>query len=185
MLCTGLCQRRRAVYKDANAQHPSPSADPLTRPLADLIGKAIDPVLARQGFGQSDIILFWDEIVGERLAAMSEPLCLRWPQRGRGGSERRFEPATLVVRVESGFALELQHLTALVIERINAHLGFACVGRISLKQGPLTRRRAVRPAHRPPSEAAVAAAAAYVNDIGEEPLRQALIRLGARIVKEV
>ncbi|MGB8276815.1 MAG: DciA family protein [Methylovirgula sp.] len=155
-----------------------------SRPLADLIGAAIDPVLARQGFGQSDMILFWDEIVGERLAAMSEPLCLRWPPRGRSGAERRFEPATLVVRVESGFALELQHLAALVIERINTHLGFACVGRISLKQGPLTRRRAARPPRRPPSAAAFAAAAACVGDIGEEPLRQALMRLGARVLKQ-
>ncbi len=155
-----------------------------SRPLADLVGTAIDPVLARQGFGQSDIILFWDEIVGERLAAMSEPLCLRWPPRGRSGAEHRFEPATLIVRVESGFALELQHLAALVIERINTHLGFACVGRISLKQGPLTRRRAARPPRQPPSAAAFAAAAACVGDIGEEPLRQALMRLGARVLKQ-
>src|ERR1700734_2484645 len=118
-------------------QNRRSSGAPWTRPLADLVGKAIDPVLAKQGFGQSDILLYWDEIVGERLASMSEPLSLRWPQRGHSGKDRGFEPATLVVRVESGFALELQHLSALVIERINAHLGFACVGRLSLKQGPV------------------------------------------------
>jgi hypothetical protein len=162
---------------------PRPNRLSWSRPLADLVGAAIDPVLARQGFGQSDIILFWDEIVGERLAAMSEPLCLRWPPRGHSHSERRFEPATLIVRVESGFALELQHSAALVIERINTHLGFACVGRISLKQGPLARRRTQRPPHHPPTEAAFAAAAACVGDIGEEPLRQALLRLGARILR--
>ncbi|MGO9132563.1 MAG: DUF721 domain-containing protein [Methylovirgula sp.] len=153
-----------------------------SRPLADLIGQAIDPVLARQGFSQSDIILFWDEIVGPRLAGVTEPLCLRWAHQGRGGTDRRFAPATLVVRVEGGFALELQHLAALVIERINAHLGFACVGRISLKQGPITRRPAPSPRRRPASEAALAAAAAEVGDIAEEPLRAALIRLGARVL---
>jgi hypothetical protein len=157
---------------------------PASRPLADLIGAAIDPVLARQGFGQSDIILYWDEIVGARLAAMSEPLCLRWPPRGRSGMERNFAPATLVVRVESGFALELQHLTPLVIERINAHLGFACVNRIVLKQGPLTRKAPAPPRRRPPSPAALAAAAERVGNIGDEPLRQALTRLGARILTE-
>ncbi|QXX73388.1 DUF721 domain-containing protein [Methylovirgula sp. HY1] len=156
---------------------------PFSRPLADLIGAAIDPVLARQGFGQSDIILYWDEIVGQRLAAMSEPLCLRWPPRGRGGTERGFAPATLVVRVETGFALELQHCTALVIERINTHLGFACVERIALKQGPLARRRVVRPAHAPPSEAALAAAAASLDGIEDDLLRQALTRLGARVLE--
>ena len=154
---------------------------PWSRPLADLVGQAIDPVLARQGFSQSDILLFWDEIVGERLASMSEPISLRWPPRGAGGKDRRFEPATLVVRVESGFALELQHLAPLVIERINAHLGFACVARLSLKQGPLARQRVARAPAPPPSAAALAAAADSVGDIGDESLRHALIRLGARI----
>lgn len=162
-------------------QNSRPHGHPWSRPLADLVGKAIDPVLARQGFSQSDILLFWDEIVGERLASMSEPISLRWPPRGPGGKDRRFEPATLVVRVESGFALELQHLAPLVIERINAHLGFACIGRLSLKQGPLTRRRVARPPAPSPSAAALAAAADCVGEVSEEPLRQALIRLGARI----
>lgn len=154
---------------------------PWSRPLADLVGKAIDPVLARQGFSQSDILLFWDEIVGERLASMSEPICLRWPQRASGSRDRRFEPATLVVRVESGFALELQHLAPLVIERINAHLGFACVARLSLKQGPLTRQRAARMPAPPPSAAALAAATDCVGGVSDDTLRQALIRLGARV----
>ncbi len=154
-----------------------------SRPLADLVGAAIDPVLARQGFAQSDIILFWDEIVGERLAAMSDPICLRWPPRGRNVTERGFTPATLIVRVETGFALELQHCTELVIERVNTHLGFACVGRIALKQGPLARRRVGRPVRKPPSETALAAAAAGLGGIKDDVLRQALTRLGARILE--
>lgn len=151
-----------------------------SRPLAELIGQAIDPVLARQGFSQSDILLYWDEIVGPRLAAVSEPLCLRWPPQGR--QRRDFAPATLVIRVEGGFALEMQHVAALLIERINGHLGFACVERLALKQGPLHR---APPAHRrrsPPDETALTAAAACVADIGEDALRAALIRLGARVL---
>jgi hypothetical protein len=162
-------------------QNSRPQGHPWSRPLADLVGKAIDPVLARQGFSQSDILLFWDEIVGERLASMSEPISLKWAPRGPGGKDRRFEPATLVVRVESGFALELQHLAPLVIERVNAHLGFACVARLSLKQGPLARRHAARWSMPPPSEAALAAAADCVGNVGDDTLRQALIRLGARV----
>jgi hypothetical protein len=153
-----------------------------SRPLADLIGTAIDPVLARQGFSQSDILLYWDEIVGPRLAAASEPLSLRWPPRGRGGQDRGFAPATLTIRVESGFALELQHSVALVIERINTHLGFACVGKIALKQGPVGRRTKALPRRQPPSAAALRAAESYVGDISEEPLRTALVRLGARVM---
>jgi len=50
-----------------------PDKIPWSRPLADLVQTAIDPVLRRQGFGQSGLVLFWDDIVGERLAA-------RWGQ---------------------------------------------------------------------------------------------------------
>jgi hypothetical protein len=154
-----------------------------SRPIAELVGAAIDPVLARQGFSQSDIILLWDEIVGPRLAAMSEPLCLRWPPRGRAATGRSFAPATLVVRVESGFALEMQHLSGLVMERINAHLGFACVGRVSLKQGPLARLRSDRPQRKQPAEAAFKKAAASLPPIENEALREALTRLGAYVLE--
>ncbi|MGP8233745.1 MAG: DUF721 domain-containing protein [Methylovirgula sp.] len=162
------------------ARAPSSRA-PWSRPLADLVHAAIDPVLARQGFGESQIVLYWEDIVGERLAAMSEPLALKWPPRGK--TPREHAPATLVVRVESGFALELQHLAGIVIERVNAHLGFACVDRIALRQGPLLRKNARKARPAPPSEAQIAAAAAIVGDIAETPLRQALTRLGARIIE--
>jgi hypothetical protein len=164
------------------SKSPSRKTASWSRPLADLVGAAIDPVLARQGFGESHIVLFWEEIVGERLAAMSEPLCLRWPPRGRAEYEHH-APATLVVRVEGAYALELQHMSGLVIERVNAHLGFACVGRISIKQGPLERRSDAKAARHPPAPEAVAAAEASVVDIEDEGLREALSRLGARVLQ--
>jgi len=159
-----------------------PRRRPWSRPLADLVGAAIDPVLARQGFGESDLILFWEDIVGGRLAAMSEPIKLRWPPRGASRSAAP-EPATLVVRVESGFALELQHSSGVVIERVNAHLGWNCVGRIVLKQGPLARRESPKTRRPEPSAATRAAAEAHVGDIGDSALRQALARLGAHVLE--
>ena len=152
-----------------------------SRPLADLVGAAIDPVLARQGFGESQIVLYWEDIVGERLAAMSEPLALKWPPRGAARMDHA--PATLVIRVESGFALELQHLTAIVIERVNGYLGFACIDRVALRQGPVTRQTAGKQRSRPPSPEAIAAAASMVCGIDETTLREALARLGAHIIE--
>ncbi len=161
---------------------PSKKATPWSRPLADLVGVAINPILARQGFGESDIILYWEEIVGEKLAALSEPLSLRWPPRGK--TQHEYAPATLVIRVEGAFALELQHLAGLVIERVNAHLGFGCVGRIAIKQGPLARRASGKAPRQPPAAEAVAAAQAAVTGVQEEPLRHALARLGARVLEQ-
>ena len=157
------------------------SHSPWSRPLADLVDAVIDPVLARQGFGESQIVLYWEDIVGERLAAMSEPLALKWPPRGPARTEHA--PATLVVRVETGFALELQHLAAIVIERVNSYLGFACIDRLALRQGPVTRRAQAARKRLPPSAQAVATAEAMVQDVSEGPLREALARLGAQVIE--
>ena len=39
------------------------------QPLASLVGAVVDPTLAKQGFGQSSLILHWADIVGARVAA--------------------------------------------------------------------------------------------------------------------
>jgi hypothetical protein len=105
---------------------------------------------------------------------------LEWPRRGRGDFHSRPEPATLIVRVESAFALELQHMAPLLIERINAHYGWRCVGRLVLKQGPVPRAKAKAA---PPPELTAderTALAAKTAAVSEAPLRDALERLGGR-----
>ncbi len=154
---------------------------PWSRPLAELVGAAIDPVLAKQGFGESAIILNWEEIVGPRIARACEPVKLQWPPRGpKSAPGVPLQPATLMVRVEGAFAVELQHQAPLVVERINAHLGWRCVGRLALRQGPLERRLKLVRRPQPVDPAALAAAEAAAAGIGEERLREALTRLGAR-----
>ncbi len=154
-----------------------------SRPLADLVAGAMDPVLARQGFGQSNIILYWDDIVGERIASASQPLKLQWPPRGKNPNPgRAIEPASLVIRVESGFALELQHLAPVIIDRVNAHLGWKCVGRLVLKQGPIVHRETIKRHNLPIRPADLAEAEKTVTNIGDSRLRAALTRLGARVL---
>jgi hypothetical protein len=162
-----------------------PYTGPKTFALADLIGKAMDPVLARQGFGASDIVLHWEEIVGERLARVCEPIKLQWPARpAQSPPDRRPEPASLLVRVESGFAIELQHLSALVIERVNMHLGWRCVGRILLRQGPVGTKPPRVPRRSPEDPLARAEAARQTAGVEDEALRAALTRLGTRVMSE-
>jgi hypothetical protein len=162
---------------------PRPTYRRNSMPLADLVSRALGPALARQGFGEADLILHWEDIVGARLAQWSEPITLQWPPRGpRRVPDAAAEPATLVVRVEGAFALELQHLAPIVVERINAHLGWRCVGRLALRQGPIERSR--RPSAKPaaPGPAARAAAARVVEGIADPDLRDALARLGAGVL---
>jgi len=154
-----------------------------SRPLADLVQTAIDPVLARHGFGQTRLVLFWDEIVGERLASVSRPVKVRWPARRHDcAAEDDCAPATLIVRVDSGFALEMQHLASIVIERVNAYFGWRCVSRLVLLQGPVPARPFVRHVVRQTDKAAEMAAETIVGPGVDEPLRQALTRLGACVL---
>ncbi len=155
-----------------------------SRPLADLVDGCIGPALARQGFARADLVTLWPDIVGERIAAYAEPIKLQWPRgTAREDAAGGRVPATLVLRVEGGGALELQHMTATVIERINAHLGWRCVGKLAMRQGPLVGRPARASKPKPPSAEALAAARAATQGIADEALRGALMRLGARLVK--
>jgi len=159
---------------------------PWSRPLGDLLQPAMGPVLAKRGFGQGALILYWDSIAGERLAAASRPVKIQWPPCPRGSKEGSARNgAVLVIRVETGFALEMQHLAPIIIERANAHFGWQCISRLVLMQGPVdvppaACARTVLPLR----EDEMAAAAKSAGSGLKEPLRQVLIRLGARILAQ-
>lgn len=153
------------------------------RPLADFVNQAMSPALAKNGFGEADILLHWDEIAGERLVAVCEPIKIQWPARGaKTPPDAPSEPAVLVLRVEGAFALEVQHVAPLLVERINRHLGWRCIGRVALRQGPLERAAVPKKAPPPRDPSAEAAAAALLGEIGDEALQNALIRLGGRVL---
>jgi len=146
------------------------------RPLSELLGATLGEVFRAQGFASTEIISRWPDIVGAEIAAHSEPLKINWP---RTSGEQLVEPATLVLRVEGPAALEIQHLTAVILERVNRFFGWHAIGRVALRQAPL-RRREPPPIPRPDTAAAERIAGA-LPDIKDENLRQALGQLGAAI----
>ncbi|HEY8564151.1 MAG TPA: DciA family protein [Beijerinckiaceae bacterium] len=155
------------------------------RPLADLLDHCLKPALRAQGFAAADVLVAWPDIVGERLAAYTQPIKLEWRHRARDADpDARPEPASLVVRVEGAFAIELQHLAPIVIERVNAHYGWRCVGRLVLKQGPV--RRPVKPSRALPSLAPEeqAKVEAAVSGVAETGLKAALDRLGRAVLAD-
>ena len=144
------------------------------RPLREIAGKIVGDTFTRQGFASAELVTRWPEIVGVEIAAHSEPIKIQWP-RPAAGEER--EPGTLVLRVEGPAAIEIQHLAAVVCERVNRFLGWRAVGRLALRQAPL--RRAERKGARVP--AAAACTPENLADVADEELRAALARLGAAI----
>lgn len=151
------------------------------KPLADYVEPCIGRAIAAQGFTGADIVVSWPDVVGERLGAVSQPIKVEWPRRARGERDAPPQPATLVVRVEGAFALELQHLAPLLMERVNAVYGWRCIGRIVLKQGPL-RRPSPKPPERRIGEAESRRVADATAPVADESLRSALQRLGTAVL---
>jgi hypothetical protein len=145
--------------------------------LSQLAGKTIADALAKQGFAQTGLVTHWAEIVGADIADHAEPLRMIWPRRVH---EDDPDPATLVLRVEGPVALEIQHMSAVIIDKVNRFFGWRAVGRIQIRQAPLMRRN-VKKKPRGPDPAAVARLAAGLTDVADEGLRDALARLGASV----
>jgi hypothetical protein len=160
---------------------------PFAKPLRDLLGKVVGDTFTRQGFASAELVTRWTEIAGAEIAAHSEPIKIQWPRAtpslpspGSGGGNRSERPpGTLVLRVEGPAAIEIQHLTHLICERVNRFLGWRAVERITLRQAPLRRSR--RPSAPAADAAAEARLAATMPEIADEDLRAALARLGAAV----
>jgi hypothetical protein len=146
------------------------------RPLADLLHKALSDAFAKQGFASTELVTRWSDIVGAEIAACSEPDKIQWPRPIVG---RPPEPGTLVLRVEGPTAVEIQHLSAIILERVNRFFGWQAVGGLRLRQAPLARKS--RAPHPAPDPEAAARIAADLTGIADDKLRDALARLGAAI----
>lgn len=147
------------------------------RRLSELVDKPLADAFKRQGFASREIVTRWPQIVGAEIALNAEPVRMQW-QRKNG--EIDSEPGTLVLRVEGPAAIEIQHQSGLILERVNRFFGWHAVGAIALRQAPLTRRE--KPKTRPkPDPAAAKRVADTLTGIADEPLRQALGRLGAAV----
>ena len=147
------------------------------KPLSLLLSDVFKDAYAKQGFAARELVTRWAEIAGSDVAAHSEPLKLQWPRPVEGQTQ---EPATLVLRVEGPMALEIQHKSDVILERVNRFLGWSAVGRLALRQAPLSRRERSQPVP-PPDPQAVESVAQTLTAIEDEELRAALARLGATI----
>jgi len=151
-------------------------------PLADLIDATIAESCRQRGIASVEIVTRWADIVGETLAARALPIKLAWPSRADSG-----EPGVLHVRVEGGYAIELQHDAPVVVERVNRYFGWRCIGRLALRQGPMPVVRAPARRFSEPDAEACGAVARRLERFGgfeDTALASALARLGALVARE-
>jgi len=122
-------------------QQPGKSKSAVTRrqrgleALAGTLPGVAARALGRRGFADAGLLAAWPQVVGKDLAESCAPLRLSFPNR----QERR--DGNLLLRVEPGAALELQHLAPLLVERVNVYFGYRAVARLTIQQGPLPQRR--------------------------------------------
>jgi hypothetical protein len=152
-------------------------------PLGAFLGDLVRPTLAARGLGEASLVTHWAEIVGVEIARYARPEQLKWPPRGPGRDpDGPSAPATLVLAIDGAFALEAQHAGAIIVARVNAHLGWRCVERLAFRQGPLPPLKKPRTRRAPPSAGALATAREAATGIEDESLRESLARLGARVI---
>jgi hypothetical protein len=160
----------------AEPRNVNKSGKSYPRPLADLLHRTLSDAFAKQGFASTELVTRWTEIVGAEIAAHSEPEKIQWP---RPFERQMPEPGVLVLRVEGPMAIEIQHLSNVVLERVNRFFGWRAVGGLRLRQAPLRRKEKVH--QTAPDPEATARIAADLSEIADDDLRDALARLGAAI----
>lgn len=146
-----------------------------TRRVAALLGQLLTPAARRRGFAEASLLAQWETIVGPALAGRCQPHSVRFP-RGRD------RDGTLLLQARGGAALELQHMTPQIIQRVNTYFGFPAVHDLRLVQAPPPATRRAGPA-RPPRQRPLAPEELErvheeVAPVADPALREALESLG-------
>ena len=150
------------------------------RAIGSYVARALDPAARARGFATTALLSDWPAIAGRELAQFTMPDRVIWPRRRDERVEapargHKSEGATLVLRVEGPRAIEVQHRSAQILERVNAYFGYRAVTEMRFVQAPI-RRAKPRPAPKPPLPPYSLPKSAGIEDEG---LARALSRLGA------
>ena len=81
-----------------------------------------------------------------------------------------------MLRVEGPRAIEVQHRSGQILERVNAYFGYRAVAEMRILQAPVARKAAPAALARPPIDPEALPPSAEIEDEG---LRAALLRLGS------
>ncbi len=142
------------------------------RAAGEFIGDVGGQSFRRFGFVQHAIVSRWAEIVGERYAKVSCPESIKFPAGKKAGG-------ALTLLVEGAHAPLIQHLTPMIVERVNRFFGYAAINRIVFRQGklPAPTPRPKRPQLQPvPKELGEG-----LREIADPELRACLESLAAQI----
>jgi hypothetical protein len=142
------------------------------RAAGDLVGEIGGQSFKRFGFVQHSIVSRWAEIVGERYAKVSSPESIKFPMGKKVAG-------VLTLLVDGAHAPLIQHLTPIIVERVNRFFGYAAIDRIVFRQGrpsaapPRPKRPELKPVPKELGEG--------LREIADPELRHCLESLAAQI----
>ena len=134
------------------------------RSIGALLPAITRPAFRSRAAGAAQLMADWPSIVGPALAAVSAP--------------RQLARGSLTLACSGPVAMELQHLSAQLTERINAHYGRVLVEQLRFVQATAPAR--ATSAARPKAPATVPV---EIPDMKEGALRDALAALGGAVAQ--
>jgi hypothetical protein len=152
------------------------------RPIGAYAARALDPAARARGFATTALLSEWPALVGAELAQFTMPDRVVWPKRRDEAGDatphqgHRVEGAILVLRVEGPRAIEVQHRSGQILERVNAYFGYRAVAELRILQAPVTRKSPQSTAPAPPVDPGALPPDAEIKDGN---LRAALLHLGS------
>ncbi|WP_390881122.1 MULTISPECIES: DUF721 domain-containing protein [Sphingopyxis] len=140
------------------------------RAISDLVPEIGRTAFRKFGFIQSSVVSRWREIVGDRLADVTQPAMIRFPAGQKAGG-------TLHLTISGAHAPMLQHVAPDIIAVVNRFFGYAAIAQVRMTHGEVAPAAPVRePAILKPVPAELGDS---LRDIGDPELRTVLERMAA------
>ncbi len=151
------------------------------RSVSEIVGKVLEPVLARRTGMTLDLIKAWPELVGQEFRETTRPEKINWPRRAH--EDDPYMPAVLIVACESSAALFFQHEQAAILERVNVFFGFEAINRLTIVQKNVVKASAVHEkSNSTISRDDETRLATLLDEVDDPNLKNTLARLGRGVI---
>ncbi|MGI9371046.1 MAG: DUF721 domain-containing protein [Hyphomicrobiales bacterium] len=155
--------------------------------MATAVGKHLRRLTRKayesHGFAYAEILTQWTHIVGADLARVCRPQSIRWPKGFQNLEKGRQKlGGTLTILAAGASALELQHETPRILEKLNTYYGYGAITSIKIVQGHIELEDNGKTISSAPLSADKKATLnTQLGDIEDQPLRTALRKLGTGV----
>lgn len=141
-------------------------------------------IIGKKGMIVIDLLVFWEQIVGQELAAYS------FPEKISFTSGRQNHGVLYVVVGNGAFALELQHREKILLEKVNAYLGSQIVSSLKIRQNNMLAKQKKYKINQPNVKKILVSKKEqnYIKQLTDglnnNNLRETLTRLGENVFSE-